>query len=103
MEKTINMLDKVDVHVSGLHVKVTGSQGELEKDFSDPRFNGIIKIDKDGNHVKVSNESNDRKKNAMVGTIAAHIKNMMIGASIGYKYEMKILYTHFPITVTQTG
>jgi large subunit ribosomal protein L6 len=103
MEKTINVLDKVDVHVNGLHVKVKGSQGELEKNFSDPRFNGIIKIEKEGDKIKISTDAKDRKKSAMVGTITAHIKNMMIGASVGYKYEMKILYTHFPITVAQAG
>lgn len=103
MEKTINALEKADVHINGLHVKVKGPNGELEKDFSDPRFNGVIKIAKEGNHIKVSTESKDRKTLAMIGTIAAHIKNMMLGATIGYKYEMKILYTHFPITVAQTG
>ena len=54
---------------------------------------------KDGKLV-VSTTSDKRKAIAMTGTVAAHLKNMVLGATDGYSYELKIVYTHFPITVT---
>ena len=36
----------------------------------------------------------------MIGTIVAHLNNMFIGVTSGYKYTLKIFYTHFPINIT---
>jgi len=33
----------------------------------------------------------------MVGTLAAHISNMIVGVTKGYEYKMKVVYSHFPI------
>merc|ERR1712228_564028 len=33
-------------------------------------------------------------------SILGHIKNMMVGVTKGYKYLMKAVYAHFPITCT---
>jgi large subunit ribosomal protein L6 len=33
----------------------------------------------------------------MVGTLAAHIGNMIAGVTRGYEYKMKVVYSHFPI------
>ena len=103
MEKTNNIPDGVDVHVHGMQIKVKGKHGELSRDFADPRFIHLVKIEKDGNLVRVSGATDIKKVNAIVGTINAHVKNMIIGVTTGYKYEMKILYTHFPISVAQNG
>ena len=41
-----------------------------------------------------------RKKEAsLVGTIESHIKNMITGVTKGYTYKLKIVFSHFPITV----
>ena len=40
-----------------------------------------------------------RKQRAMVGTIASHIKNMIIGVQEPFVYKLKIIYSHFPIAV----
>jgi large subunit ribosomal protein L6 len=103
MEKTYTVPNGVEVHVHNMHIKVKGAHGELSKDFEDPRFNGLINIHKEGDLFKVTGLSENKKVSAMVGTIAAHVKNMALGVSNGYVYEMKILYTHFPITVVQAG
>jgi large subunit ribosomal protein L6 len=103
MEKSYEIPQGVEVTVHGLHVTVKGHLGELSKDFSDPRFNELVKIEKHGSTVKVSTEHENKKIKAVVGTINAHVKNMSLGVSKGYKYELKILYTHFPITVTHSG
>ena len=50
--------------------------------------------------IILKTDSEKRKVRAMVGTIAAHLKNMLLGVSDGYSYELKIIYSHFPITVS---
>ena len=40
---------------------------------------------------------------AMVGTITSHIKNMIHGVTDGYEYQMKIVFSHFPIKVSVKG
>ena len=103
MEKKVEIPDKVEVKVNEMCVTVKGPNGELSKDFDDPRFNGLIKFEQKGNVFHVSNSDEKRKTGAVVGTIAAHTKNMILGVTVGFKYEMKILYTHFPMTVAQSG
>jgi large subunit ribosomal protein L6 len=39
----------------------------------------------------------------MVGTYAAHTKNMMTGVTEGFEYHMKVLYSHFPIQLKLQG
>jgi large subunit ribosomal protein L6 len=39
----------------------------------------------------------------MVGTIIAHIRNMVKGVTEGYTYRMRVVYSHFPITVKVEG
>ena len=39
----------------------------------------------------------------MLGTVASHIKNMIIGVTQGYTYKMKMIYAHFPMSVRVEG
>ena len=38
-----------------------------------------------------------------MGTIIAHIRNMIKGVKEGYTYHLKIVYNHFPMTVKVEG
>lgn len=40
-----------------------------------------------------------RKELAAIGTVAAHIRNMVTGVTKGYTYKLKIVYAHFPMSV----
>ena len=103
MEKTFSIPEGIDVEINGMHVTVKGKNGQLTRDFDDPRHNRLVKIEKKDSVVHVSSNDTNRTINAVVGTVAAHIKNMIAGVSTGFKYEMKIMYTHFPITVSVSG
>jgi large subunit ribosomal protein L6 len=62
-----------------------------------------IKVEKVDNKVKVSSESERRAIKAEVGAIAAHIRNAIDGATKGYTYRMRVIYSHFPVTVKIEG
>lgn len=101
--KKIAITPGIDVDIDGMKVKVAGSQASLERDFSNPMFDREIKIEKEGDIIKVSTGNEKRKIKAMVGTIAAHIKNMINGINTPYVYKLKIVFMHFPMTVKVTG
>src|SRR5438046_10684509 len=35
----------------------------------------------------------------MLGTATAHVRNMIKGVTQGYKYDLRTVYAHFPVTV----
>ncbi len=95
-EKNMEIPENVQIEVDRLKVAVSGEKGKLER-----TFRGIfgIKIQKENSKIKVSSESDERKQRAVVGSIIAHIKNMAQGVTEGYTAKLKVIYSHFPVTV----
>ncbi len=96
--KEVKIPEGIEVSING-EVKVIGPKGEVKKKFE----LGDIKIEKVGNKLTISSQSEKRKVKAMVGTIAAHIRNMIEGVRKGYNYKLKVVYSHFPISVKVEG
>ena len=103
MEAKIEIHEKIEIEVKERRIIVKGPKGSIEKDFDDPRYNKSVKINKEGNSLVISSQSDKRKKKAMVGTIKAHVRNMINGVTTGYKYMMKVTYSHFPISISVQG
>ena len=93
--RKVDVPKDVQVEISGRKIIVKGPLGTLEKEFN------LYNIDwrVEGSTVIISSLSKRRKDIAMVGTIAAHIKNMILGVTKGFRYRLKVLYSHFPIQV----
>ena len=100
MEKELIIPDNVTVEIDNKTVKVTGSKGTIQKQFK--YFYDII-ITKKGNKLLVTSKSDKKKVRAMIGTIIAHVKNMIKGVTEGYTYRMKIVYSHFPVSIKIEG
>lgn len=103
MERIIAIPDGVTVDVSGLRVAASGPKGKLERDFSSPLFADAVTIKKTDRAVLVATRSYRRKVKAEVGCIAAHIRNIFAGVTVGYVYRLKVVYQHFPVTVKVAG
>ncbi len=58
-----------------------------------------VSMETDGKIVRVWAKWPRKKESSLVGTIESHIKNMITGVTKGFTYKMKIVYSHFPITV----
>jgi large subunit ribosomal protein L6 len=98
-EKRIEINSECQVTLKDKTVTVTGPKGTLERSFPEPQT--TIKIE--GNEVVVGTHVSRKRAKALVGTVIAHVRNMMLGVHLGYEYEMKIVFSHFPITVEQKG
>ncbi len=44
-----------------------------------------------------------KREKALIGTMAAHLRNMITGVMEGFSYEMKIVYSHFPVKASAKG
>ncbi|MBW1742739.1 MAG: 50S ribosomal protein L6 [Deltaproteobacteria bacterium] len=91
--KEIPVSGGVTVTVKGSEVSVKGPKGTSTRAFDHPK----LTISKKKDVVIVRCPSSRKKDNALLGTWSAHIKNMIEGVSDGYRYQMKIVYSHFPI------
>lgn len=96
----VEVPENVQVEVTGATVKVKGPKGEIVRDFSYARN---VRIRKEDNKVVVETYFARRKEKAQVYAISAHIRNMITGVTKGYRYWLKIIYSHFPITVKVEG
>jgi large subunit ribosomal protein L6 len=93
--KTVQVPDDVTLTLQGKTVSIKGAKGSLTRDFS----YAPISIEGDGKNVRISAKWPRKKEAALVGTIYSHIINMIVGVTKGYTYKLKIVFSHFPISV----
>ncbi|RJS74540.1 50S ribosomal protein L6 [Candidatus Bathyarchaeota archaeon] len=97
--RKVEIPEDVTVSLDKKTVEVKGEKGRLVRDFS----HAPIVIHTEDGKVVVSAVSSRRKDSALVGTICSHINNMIKGVTKGFTYKLKIVYSHFPITVKVQG
>ena len=95
ISRTIQVPEDIDVSLEGKKVNVKGVKGSLTRDFS---F-APISIEGEGKNIRISAKWPRKKEAALVGTIYSHIQNMITGVTKGYTYKLKIVFSHFPISV----
>jgi large subunit ribosomal protein L6 len=98
-EKTVQIPDGIEVEVKGKELAVKGPKGELHRSFFHPSARLEIK---EGT-VVFSTDSKRKKDRAVVGTWAAHFRNMCVGVTKGWETKLKIVYSHFPMKVNVEG
>jgi large subunit ribosomal protein L6 len=99
ISKTIQVPDNVDVKMDGKKIIFKGEKGSLTRDFS---F-APIAIEGEGKTIRIWAKWPRKKEAALVGTIYSHINNMITGVTKGYQYKLKIVFSHFPISVKVQG
>jgi large subunit ribosomal protein L6 len=99
ISKIIQVPDGVEVKVEGRKVTANGAKGTLTRDFSYVP----ISIEGNGKTVRVWAEWPRKKEASLVGTIHSHIQNMITGVEKGFSYKLKIVFSHFPISVKVQG
>ncbi|HYU55363.1 MAG TPA: 50S ribosomal protein L6 [Candidatus Dormibacteraeota bacterium] len=95
LQRTVSIPDQVSVQVEGRTVKVKGPLGSLQEDLS----HLPVSIDVDDNKVRLETSWPRKREIGMLGTAAAHVRNMLKGVTQGYRYELRTVYAHFPVTV----
>jgi large subunit ribosomal protein L6 len=99
ISKIIQVPDGVEMTIEGRKVTVKGAKGTLTRDFSYVP----ISIEGNGKTVRVWAEWPRKKEAALVGTIYSHLQNMITGVEKGFSYKLKIVFSHFPMSVKVQG
>ncbi len=95
LQRTISIPDEVTVELGEKSVKVKGPLGTLQEDLS----HLPVSIAKTGQEIQLSVTWPRKREIGMLGTAAAHIRNMIRGVTKGYRYNLRTVYAHFPVTV----
>ena len=96
---SLKLPEGVHVDSSSSDVKVTGPRGELSRNFN----HTAIKFEQAEGELNIVGIKLRRKEKALIGAWKAHITNMIRGVYTGFKYEMKIVFAHFPMKVAAKG
>lgn len=96
----IEVPEGVEVKIEGSsRISVRGRLGQVTKDLS----HANVKLELASNKILVRLVGRGRKTKALLATIRSIIENMIIGVTQGFTYKMKIIVSHFPITVRVRG
>lgn len=96
----VSIPDGVEVKIEEpAKITVKGPKGSLTKDFSHAK----VYLKRDGSHILVESYIKGKRGKSMCGTVASHIKNMATGVTEGFIYKLKIVYSHFPMSVKVEG
>jgi len=93
--KTVEVPGDVDIKIDGRLVTVRGEKGELTRDFS----HAPISLHLEGKTITIQTNWPRKRETALVGTVCSHIQNMITGVTKGFTYKLKIVFSHFPISV----
>ncbi|ASJ04036.1 MULTISPECIES: 50S ribosomal protein L6 [Thermococcus] len=99
VREEVEIPEGVEVTVENNVVKVRGPKGELEREL---RYPGVQIFTEDGK-VVVFKEFPRKRDIAIARTFKAHIANMIRGVTEGFTYKLKVVYSHFPMTVKVQG
>jgi len=98
-KEQITLPDGVTATLENNKLTIKGEKGELSRVFSHPKI--LIKLN--GDIIEIQSNNVRRKENAIIGTFLAHIKNMTRGVTEGFEYNMKTVFSHFPIKTSVEG
>ena len=96
---TIDIPEGVEVKVEGNIVETKGVAGENKKEFDTTN----LIFEKKDNQITIGNKKATKREKKMMNTLAAHIRNMIKGVQEKFEYQLKICFSHFPMTVEIQG
>merc|ERR1711981_167455 len=100
-EDFVEIPDGVTVNTKARKVTVKGPRGEVTKNFSHLAVElQKMKLDnkkRKGSFIRIRMWFGGYKQACSVNTLKSLIENMITGVTEGYRYKMRLVYSHFPI------
>lgn len=92
-ENEIEIPEGLDVTFGENRLDVKGAKGGISKVLKHPR----VKIKVEDRKIVLKSDFENKKVKAVMGTWDAIIKNMFLGVAKGWRGELKLVYSHFPV------
>ncbi len=99
IKEKVTIPDNLQFTLENNVLMLKGEKGQLSKNFTYP--NVTLKVN--DKVIEITSKSVRKREKALVGTMAAHMKNMIQGTSEGFEYKMKTVFSHFPIKTSVDG
>lgn len=97
--QTIEIPEGIEVSIVDNVLSAKGSEGENKREFKI----GKCEFKKEGNKIIIGGKNLTKGDKRLLNTNASHIRNMVLGLDKKFRYELKICFSHFPITVDLQG
>ncbi len=95
----IEIPEGVEAEIEGTTLKVRGREGENKRTFKVNK----LKFEKKDNKIIIGYGKATKKEKKLMNTLASHVKNMIRGAQKKFEYQLKVCFSHFPISVEVKG
>lgn len=100
VEDTVKISSDVQVSLNSPNtIIVRGKLGELTKSF----INAGVEMSISDGLLKIRVYGRGRRAIAILNTVKSIVKNMVTGVTTGFTYKMKIVQSHFPISIKVKG
>jgi len=99
IERFVEIPEGVEAVVSGNKVTVRGNGKELVREFDKGKISMAVADKK----FILTAKGATRRESKMIGTIWAHLKNMVKGIGEDFVYELEVCNVHFPMNVKVDG
>jgi len=97
-QKTMSIPEGVTVSIKTRVVSVKGPRGSLSRSFGHLAID--LFLEEKGRKIRAELWFGNRQSIACIRTVLSHINNMIVGVTKGYLFKMRLVYNHFPISVT---
>ena len=97
--REIELPNGVSASVDGKLLLIKGPNGEIKRELKQHNISASIGDKK----IVLKSERSTKRDKKFMGSLSAHIKNMIKGSTQGHSYTLKICSGHFPMNVAVTG
>jgi large subunit ribosomal protein L6 len=97
--REVEIPEGVTVEVSGKKVTVKGNGKEVSREFD----HGKVVMEVKDKKFMLNAKGATRRESKMIGTIWAHMKNLIKGVNEDFVYELEVCNVHFPMNVKADG
>ena len=99
LERVVEIPEGVEVTINGNEFTVKGNGKELVRTFDIGKVKSVVKDGK----ITLTAKGATRRESKMIGTIWAHLKNIIKGFGENFVYELEVCNVHFPMNVKLEG
>lgn len=100
MKAEVKIPEGVDVSLSGKKVDVQGPLGSAGRDLS---FMPKVSFSRADDSLVLETPKKGKRDRMFLNTARAHVQNLIKGVTRGFRYELAIVYVHFPMRLMVQG
>lgn len=94
--KIVELPNGVMASMTGRTLQIKGAKGEVRREIKQRN----VSILADSTKIILESKGETKKDKKIMGSLAAHIKNMIKGSAQNHTYVLKVCSGHFPINVS---